>query len=691
MATLQATTVLGSDVITDKTIQNTIASGKEMVFDGVNDYVSLGTSTQLDLGTGDGTYFVRFKNDGNDGVRNNLFSVLDGTSNDYQDLSISSAGKLVTAIVESNTVRETIGSTDIGSDSKVHSAAFYIDRSEATGMKLYLDGKEESYTQQADISTLTGSVVSSGTKYIGIYGNGSSFPFKGSIYNFRYFNCALTATEIKNLSEGGNTPYYYVGASNTEKVVNGDFAATAGWTWSAQCNITGGKLTFANGAVGYAYREDLTLIAGKKYRVKFTVSDLTEGGVNAQVRFFNTSWQVLLPTASYTNREHIVEFICPYTSASFIIYFEVSNSSFKVDNLSLISIGEILNLDPAGMSTAVVASGNASSIWNDQSGNGIDGTIVGPTLVNMPEHTNLGNLDVSGNYLSDTDSKGQLKITSPLAYNASPVAGILFATKYDAAGNYQYGASIQGYKENTTDGNFSQGLRFTTQQTSYSPLTKMTILGSGNVGIGTASPIRTLAVNGEFSLIGANAYINVSDITGSNGNSCNLWIRGLGIGGTAEVNFSKLYILADNIKAISTYSVTVGATNRDLYIDNTGLIGYVSSTIKLKDNITDIKPVNWLYKLRPINFTYKSDELKTNQYGLVAEEVELINKDFVSYDKDGEPETVLYSQLVAPLLKAVQDHQKEITELKSLNQELLKTNQELLKRIENLENYIKNK
>ena len=64
--------------------------------------------------------------------------------------------------------------------------------------------------------------------------------------------------------------------------------------------------------------------------------------------------------------------------------------------------------------------------------------------------------------------------------------------------------------------------------------------------------------------------------------------------------------------------------------------------------------------------------------GLIAEEVEKVKPEFVNYDNEGRPETVSYSALISPLIKAVQEQratiesqQKEIDELKSMVKELI--------------------
>lgn len=82
---------------------------------------------------------------------------------------------------------------------------------------------------------------------------------------------------------------------------------------------------------------------------------------------------------------------------------------------------------------------------------------------------------------------------------------------------------------------------------------------SGNVGIGTTSPLRKLQVDGgnyssEILLSGnsgsstISAYINVASIVGNNGNTGVFTIRGLDSNGTAGTNLS-----AVNINAEATY------------------------------------------------------------------------------------------------------------------------------------------
>jgi hypothetical protein len=114
------------------------------------------------------------------------------------------------------------------------------------------------------------------------------------------------------------------------------------------------------------------------------------------------------------------------------------------------------------------------------------------------------------------------------------------------------------------------------------------------------------------------------------------------------------------------------SSGRDLMIANDGKIGYLSSSSRYKHYITSMEDIGWLYELRPVNFVYMNDESKTIQYGLIAEEVEKVNPSFVSYNDKGEVETVSYSRLISPMLKALQEQnriiqalQEEIEKLKA--------------------------
>src|SRR5271157_1231504 len=95
-------------------------------------------------------------------------------------------------------------------------------------------------------------------------------------------------------------------------------------------------------------------------------------------------------------------------------------------------------------------------------------------------------------------------------------------------------------------------------------------------------------------------------------------------------------------------------------VETTGLLGCVKSSARYKRDIRDMGDASdKLMKLRPVTFTYKADSTGTEQYGLIAEEVEKVYPELVIDGSDGKAETVAYQVLPAMLLNEVQKQSKE--------------------------------
>lgn len=120
------------------------------------------------------------------------------------------------------------------------------------------------------------------------------------------------------------------------------------------------------------------------------------------------------------------------------------------------------------------------------------------------------------------------------------------------------------------------------------------------------------------------------------------------------------------------------ASGRTLAVRSDGLIGYIPSTIKAKTNVSKMTDANWLYNLNPVNFNYRKKDDENNytdeyyeqkEYGLIAEEVAQVNKDFVFYDtkEDGSIDLkgVHYDKLVSVLVKALQELEARVKELEA--------------------------
>ena len=103
--------------------------------------------------------------------------------------------------------------------------------------------------------------------------------------------------------------------------------------------------------------------------------------------------------------------------------------------------------------------------------------------------TGPGNkLHIVGPQTVDSDAKAQLEVWDDAAYNLNPVAGLKFNTKFNAAGNYGAGGSVQVGKENTIDVNVASYMAFTTRPEGGVPTERVRITSTGNVGTGTIIP-----------------------------------------------------------------------------------------------------------------------------------------------------------------------------------------------------------
>jgi hypothetical protein len=112
--------------------------------------------------------------------------------------------------------------------------------------------------------------------------------------------------------------------------------------------------------------------------------------------------------------------------------------------------------------------------------------------------TTIFNSQVNINYNQSTYEG--LAISTDKAYNLQPQPNLIFGGKYNSSGDYRQYATIQSYKDNTTNSDSAASLVFYTNGNSASVTERMRITSGGNVGIGTNTPVtygtRNLDVNG---------------------------------------------------------------------------------------------------------------------------------------------------------------------------------------------------
>ena len=100
-------------------------------------------------------------------------------------------------------------------------------------------------------------------------------------------------------------------------------------------------------------------------------------------------------------------------------------------------------------------------------------------------------LQVSGSNVTSGGGQATLGIyDTGTAYNGTnPGGGVTFRGIFNSGGSTTNFGTVQGIKENATDGNYATALRFTTRANGGNLTEKMRIASDGKVGIGTTNPL----------------------------------------------------------------------------------------------------------------------------------------------------------------------------------------------------------
>ena len=191
----------------------------------------------------------------------------------------------------------------------------------------------------------------------------------------------------------------------------------------------------------------------------------------------------------------------------------------------------------------------------------------------------------------------------------------------------------------------------------------MVVNASQNVGIGTTSPDAKLEVSESGTGHGSGGII--SETTTHNGNAgyrfrtngTDRWaITTIGTNGS-DLRIRDADGSADRIQIDSS---------GDLHCDQDVVaFSTTPSDKRLKTNIEDINyGLETIMKLNPKQYDWKKDD--THDIGFIAQEVEEVIPEIVKDKKhfDKEIKTLDYEKLTAVLIKAVQEQQQQINELK---------------------------
>ncbi|KAJ4453873.1 hypothetical protein PAPYR_11561 [Paratrimastix pyriformis] len=161
----------------------------------------------------------------------------------------------------------------------------------------------------------------------------------------------------------------------------------------------------------------------------------------------------------------------------------------------------------------------------------------------------------------------------------------------------------------------------------------------------------TLTVNGTEMRIGSGAAASVA-----NTNALTMQSDQNGVD-VIKLNKTKFYSLVAR-------QTTLDTDGLDLRIDNDGKIGLPASAAKYKTDIVNMEDTSSLYRLRPVNFRYRSDPSGAKCYGLIADEAVTVCPDLVRM-KDGEVEGLYDHKLQFMLLNEIQKQHATIVSLQA--------------------------
>ena len=182
-------------------------------------------------------------------------------------------------------------------------------------------------------------------------------------------------------------------------------------------------------------------------------------------------------------------------------------------------------------------------------------------------------------------------------------------------------------------------------------------VGEGNTANGFRALVHNTTGKGNIAL-GNNAGENLT--TGNN----NIEIGNPGVAGEANaIHIGKEGTqTATFIAGISGTAVPTGVA---VIVDDNGHLGTTTSSARFKEAIKPMdKASEAILALKPVTFRYKH-ELDPNglpHFGLVAEEVEGVNRDLVARDDQGRPYSVRYEAVNSMLLNEFLKEHRKVTE-----------------------------
>ncbi len=354
----------------------------------------------------------------------------------------------------------------------------------------------------------------------------------------------------------------------------------------------------------------------------------------------------------------------------------------KLDDANITDTGSLITL---GSNTVVSGELEATSLDINGAAN-ISGTLSGNFVVRS---TNNANVD-GANFAVDTTNKTTAEYAYEVLRSGTTVGGIrldgkvegteLEGTSLDINGNADISGNLTGVDNLTMSGNLTTGNGsiecgdLDVSGTITGDGSSVDSLNAGNIATGTLAVAR-----GGTGLTSISTLLN-SNVTSVSGNAGSV-TNGVYTNTTQTISGAKTFSANTVFSGAISQSNTTQSTNKSsgAYKTNGGVgiaktlnvgedvVAYASSDKRYKDNLQAItNPIDKVKSLTGYTFTWndKHEQFNGNDdIGVVAQEVEKVFPEIVD-TRDNGYKAVKYEKMVALLIEAVKDQQKQIDELK---------------------------
>jgi trimeric autotransporter adhesin len=425
---------------------------------------------------------------------------------------------------------------------------------------------------------------------------------------FYTFANATTSIPLANLDANFATP---ITLGNTAVTINGTFSSIG--------NLTLNNATIASGN-STVTKETVTTITSP------AATNLTIQSAGTTAMTIDTSQNVGIGTTSPSYKLDVSQNTSGGTS------IQIQNPNATANS----NAGYIARTNNGNEYIQLIGYAQASGYlqFNNATG-GVVETVNSQPLAFWTNATERMRIDSSGNLLVGTTSvlfgsNTQISVKGNSTNNAALV------------GVSHSDGSVTGYF-NTYGGTLNIG-SYTNSSFTFNTnnAERMRIDSSGNLLVGTTAQLSTEKFRVESSASWAVAFRTTHNTSGD----INLYLE-MG----SNTNNTSSYFINASTTGVGGKFYVYGNGNVQNFNNSYGAI----SDVSLKENIVDATPkLADLMQVQIRNYNFKTDETKTKQIGVVAQELETVFPSMIETDKDG-IKGVKYSVFVPMLIKALQE------------------------------------